>query len=96
MSFPTVEEAFFEALPEEEGTGWLLRVSLAGQGYVERAAPLLAKVGDVDIETISITGPDEAVGFLAEVPPGGARLVIGYSDTGLEETEITFPDPPIS
>jgi len=96
MSFPTVEEAWFEALPEEESTGWLVRVSLAGEGYVERAAPLIAKVGDVPVVAMSVTGPDGAVGFLAEVPPGGARLSVGYIDSGLEETDITFPDPPIS
>lgn len=96
MAFPTVEEAWFDPLPEAEGTGWLLRVSLVGEDFVERAAPLIAKVGDVAVEAISVTGPDEAVGFLAEVPPGGARLSVGYLDTGLEETDITFPDPPIS
>jgi hypothetical protein len=96
MAFPTVEEAWFDMLPEEEGTGWLVRVSFVGEGFVDRAAPLSAKVGDVAVDAISVTGPDGAVGFLAEVPPGGARLLIGYLDTGLEETDITFPDPPIS
>jgi hypothetical protein len=96
MAIPTVEDAWFEVLPEEEGIGWLVRVSFTGEGFVERAAPLAAMVGDVVVEAISVAGPDGAVGFLAEVPPGGARLVVGYLDTGLEETDITFPDPPIS
>ena len=96
MSFPTVESASFDALPEEVAIGWLMRVSLVGLDFVERAAPLIARVGDVAVEAISITEPDGAIGFLAELPPGGARLSVGYLDTGLEETDITFPDPPIS
>jgi hypothetical protein len=96
MATPTVSHAFFEPLPDSEESGWLVQVALVGEGFVERAAPLVARLGDVVVEGLSTTGETGAVGFLSEEPPGGARLSVGYLDTGLAETDITYPSPPIS
>jgi hypothetical protein len=96
MATPTVSHAFFEPLADSEDAGWLVRVALVGEGFVERAAPLVAQVGDVEVEALSSTGETGAVGFLTEEPPAGARLSVGYLDTGLAETDITYPAPPIS
>ena len=92
MADPEVTEAFFETLEEPVG-GWLIRVSVAGDGFESRAVPVVAAVGEVPVEGLAVIGGG-AIGFLSTVPTAGARLRIGYLDEGLHDTEITFPQLP--
>ena len=96
MADITVTDAVWEAISEPiEGLDWMVRVELTGSGLEDRAMPLVASVGDVPVEALSgsLLGTT-AQGFLSAVPPIGARLVIGYPDTGLIETEVEFPGLP--
>jgi hypothetical protein len=91
-----VTDATWEALPEPiEGLDWVIRVTFSGTGLVDRAMPLVAAVGDVAVEALSgsLLGKS-AQGFLSAVPPVGAKLTIGYPDTGLVETGVEFPGLP--
>ena len=92
MALPNVNVAFFEAV-ESDDSGWRVRVALGGDGFVDRAAPVIATVGDVPVEAIAVSA-ESATGFLSTVPPPGAPLRVGYLDTGLHDTGITFPDQP--
>lgn len=92
----TVTDATWEAVEEPvEELDWRIRVFLSGSGLIDRAMPLVASVGGVNVEGLSgsMFGKS-AQGFLADVPPVGAKLVIGYPDTGLIETNIAFPGLP--
>jgi hypothetical protein len=89
MARPDVTQAVFEVLEDQGEAGWLVRVSIAGEGFVSRALPLIAEVGEVPVRSIAIIGGG-AVGFLSSVPPAGARLRVGYLDHGLHDTEFTF------
>ncbi len=91
-----VTGAVWEAITEPtEGLDWVLRVSLSGSGLVDRAIPLVATVGDIAVEALSgsFFGTN-AQGFLSAMPPIGAKLSIGYPDTGFFQTEIEFPGLP--
>jgi hypothetical protein len=94
MAIPEVTQAFFELLDGSGEAGWRVRVSLAGEGFVSRAAPIVGEVGDVPLEAVTLVGDGGAVAFLGSVPPTDAPLRIGYLDTGLHETGITFPAQP--
>jgi hypothetical protein len=96
MADITVTDAVWEALPEPiEGLDWVVRVELTGSGLEDRALPLVAAVGEVPVEALSgsLLGTT-AQGFLSAVPPIGAKLIIGYPDTGLIETDVEFPGLP--
>ena len=93
MAIPDVTLAFFEILDGSGESGWVVRVSLAGDDFVSRASPIIAQVGDVPVEALAVIGGG-AVGFLSTMPPVGAPLRIGYLDLGLNETAITFPAQP--
>lgn len=92
MAIPNVTDAFFERL-EPGKAGWVVRISVGGDGFVMRASPLVAEVGDVPIEGLIINGGG-AIGFLRAIPPAGAPLRIGYLDLGLNDTGITYPAEP--
>lgn len=85
--------ALHDAVLQNE-TGWVVRISLSGDGFASRALPLTAEVGDERVEGL-ITVDGGAVGFLRSVPPAGARLRIGYRSDKLQDTDITF-GPPIN
>jgi hypothetical protein len=95
MGIPNVTLAFFDTLDGSGEAGWVVRVSLVGDGFTWRASPIIAQVGDVPVEALAVIGSG-AVGFLRKVPPAGAPLRIGYLDLGLNETDITFPAQPNS
>jgi hypothetical protein len=96
MAEITVTDAVWEALPEPiEGLDWVVRVELTGSGLEDRAMPLVAAVGEVAVEALSGSPlGTTAQGFLSAVPPVGAKLVIGYPDTGFIETDVEFPGLP--
>jgi hypothetical protein len=79
---PNVTAAQF--LPPDDnmiGGPWALYMSAQGDGFVERAIPLSATVGDVPVEAIyQSPAGDGFMGFLASVPADGAVLSIGYDE----------------
>jgi len=91
-----VTGAEFARLADPPDPELTLRVVIQGSGFQQRAVPILASVGDVDVEGLVPTvDGDGLIGFLADEPPVGAELVIGYADTEPLATGITY-DPPIS
>ncbi len=95
MRAPTVSIAFFDAVPEPGAQlGWQVRVRFAGTGFVQAAIPLVATVGDLPVEGLIVL-EGGAMGFLREIPPAGARLRVGYLDTGLEDTGFTYSGAPV-
>jgi hypothetical protein len=79
---PTVSAAQFIAPdPNMIGGPWALCISAQGDGFVERAIPLSAKVGDVFVQAIfQLPTGDGFTGYLATTPEDGAVLSIGYGD----------------
>jgi len=88
-----VDSAKFEMLPPDPpAEPWVMRVSIQGEEFEERAMPLVAMVGELTVDFMRVS-PDgtSASGLLIEVPPQGAQLKIGYlNDRQLLATEITF------
>ena len=85
---PTATDAIFELLEDEP---WPLRIHVSGQGYVARAVPVAATVGEVVVQ--HIIPPPEGRGFtgvLAETPDEGAVLKVGWADSELVATAVTF------
>ena len=91
-----VTSAVWEAITEPiAGLDWVLRIDLSGSGLIDRAIPLVATVGQVPVEALSGSfSGTSAQGFLSAMPPVGAKLSIGYPDTGFFETQIEFPGLP--
>jgi hypothetical protein len=89
-----VDSASFETLPEPLGP-WVMSVMLTGDGFENRAMPLVAKVGDLDVDLIVIASDGTmASGMLMDVPEPGARVSIGYLDSPeLAETDVAFQPP---
>lgn len=88
-----VDSAAFELLPPDPPPGpWVMRVTIEGDGFEDRAMPLVATVGELTVHVLRVS-PDgkRASGLLTEVPPEGARLSIGYlDDRELRSTEVSF------
>lgn len=85
-----VEGAVFEKL-EEPIDGMVVRVSIVGGGFVERAVPPAGRVGDVPLRRIAVS-PDGGgiVGFLDAEPADGARLAVGYLGEVEVETDFAY------
>jgi hypothetical protein len=87
---PNVTAAQF--VPPDEnmiGGPWALCVFAQGNGFVDRAIPLSATVGDVLVEAIyQSPAGDGFIGFLASVPADGAVLSIGYDE--LVPTSVVY------
>ena len=72
-----------------EGDGHELIVT--GEGFVERAIPLAARVGTQDVQGIEIRSDGTSFsGWLPRAPSPGDRLAVGYRDEGLRPTEIVY------
>jgi hypothetical protein len=84
--------ATFERLAEAPIPGAVLRVTIRGVTLVERAIPVAGAVGSVPLVTITATADDGLQGFLAEEPPAGASLRLGYRGGELIDTGVTY-DP---
>jgi hypothetical protein len=86
---PTATSAIFELL---EGQPWPLRIHVVGSGYVARAAPLYAAVGDVAVRHVRTWGDEGGfTGVLPELPADGDVLKIGWADDAeLVETGVVF------
>ena len=88
----TVASANFEVLAMPPIPEWIVRVSVKGTGFVNRAVPLGATVGSVPVEGIVLDLDGGGfVGYLATQPPDGSTLQVGYLDAEeLTNTGITF------
>ncbi len=89
MAQPTITAAQFVAPnPNASGGPWVLQVFAQGSGFVERALPLMATVGNVVVQAIfqSPSG-DGFMGFLDTMPNNGDMLSVGYGQvapTGIQ------------
>jgi hypothetical protein len=91
MEDPQVTSASFTTLEQAVGPGWRVRVDISGQDFLDRAVPLVAQVGDVPVESLMVMpGGTALVGFLPEEPADGAKLALGYADTGLQDTDVEY------
>lgn len=80
----------FEKL-EEPLDGMVVRVSVAGGGFVERMIPPTGRVGDLPLRRIVVApGGEGIVGFLDAEPADGARLTVGYLGEGEVETDFAY------
>ena len=87
-----VNSAIFELLPPNDSP-FVARVVISGEGFEDdRAAPLLAMVGDVSVDVLRMSQDGStAAGLLTAIPPEGAPLRIGYmNDPELSSTDVTF------
>jgi hypothetical protein len=90
----TVQDAQFEMLAEPPIPEWVMRVSVKGSGFVIRALPLVAQVGDLAVEGVQLD-PDGAgfIGYLPTEPADGAKLRVGYPEGDLVDTDFTYQRP---
>lgn len=86
-----VDSATFEALAGPAISDWVMRVTVVGSGFVQRALPLQVRVGDVVIEGLFFSGNQSGfIGYLTETPPDGAHLFVGYADQEPRDTGVIF------
>ena len=73
------------------GEGNRYELVVIGQGFVQRAVPLAARVGTQQVEGIEIRSDGTSFsGRLQRAPSPGDRLAVGYMDEGLRPTEIVY------
>lgn len=90
-----IERADFEFVDREALPQWTMRVRIMGEGFEQRAAPIVALVGSQAVQAIMpLLDGDGIQGFLEEEPAAGDELSIGYADGSLIGTGITY-DPAI-
>ena len=75
-----------EFAPAAEGA---VRVSVLAHGVLNRAMPLLARVGDQPLRDLTV-GPHGFSGSLASGPRAGDRLYVRYADTDEMETAVVY------
>lgn len=90
-----VTGGFFEE--PSPGDPWVARVWVFGDGFVSRAAPPFAVVGDVVVQGI-VTAPDDQgfSGTLASEPADGAHLKVGWSPDELTDTDVVYTAPAVA
>lgn len=87
-----ITDAVFERLKEPNPElPWIIQVTLKGEGFVPRAAPLVGSVGDIPLEALSMSGDGTARAFLREAPPVGATIRLRWlDDNTLTDTDAKF------
>ena len=83
-----VEDVIFKNI--NFGT-WVMRVSIIGTGFEQRALPIVVKIGDKWLNSI-LPMPENSgvIGFLSEIPKIGDKVRVGYLDSPLMETTFTY------
>ena len=62
-----------------------------GDGFVQRAIPLAARVGTQEVEGIEVRSDGQSFsGLLERAPSPGDRLAVGYLDEELQPTSIVY------
>jgi len=90
-----ITEATFHGPFEGSDPAFKLRVEVKGSEFLLRAAPIVAQVGNVMVESIVVNMEGDGFGgLLRSLPPARSELKVGYLDTGLTGTGFTY-DPPI-
>lgn len=85
---PTATSAIFELL---SGEPWPIRIHVSGSGYLARAIPPAAAVGDVVVQQLmAYPGGGGFTGVLAESPAEGDVLKVGWLGSPLVETPVVF------
>ena len=70
---------------------WKYRVRVTGPGFHNIGLPLVARIGDVDIEGIIVDElQDSFTGYLTRLPKSGDELFIGYGSAGVA-TGVKLP-----
>jgi hypothetical protein len=75
----------------ENEEGWTFQIHVVGNNLVESSRPLVARLGDQEIEAVTIYS--EGAGFsglLREAPQEGQRLFVNYSGYEEQQTELVF------
>lgn len=85
---PTATEAIFEQI--QQGP-WKVRVHVIGSGYVKRAVPAAAVVGDVEVQQITLH-PDGRgfTGLMDDRPRHGDVLKVGWLGSPLVATPVVY------
>ncbi len=87
LARPRVTGAKF--IPAREGGG--VTVQVAGEHFLVRAAPLLARVGAQPLSRVLVRADGRGfVGVLERPPRAGDRLFVGYADEELARTPVIF------
>ena len=87
-----VVNALFEPFElQGEETSWQFRVTVTGNGIMNRAKPVTARVGDIRMEGIFILPEEDGfTGFLPREPDPGARLFVAYLDEPEADTDVVY------
>lgn len=89
-----VDRADFELLPDSPIPGLAVRVTIHGEGLGGGGHPIVAKVGDQDLQAMAPTlEPGGARGFLAAEPAIGDELRIGLLGGELIPTGVVYDGP---
>jgi hypothetical protein len=82
--------AQFDRVPPAAKPGWAMRISGTAQNIQHRAVPFVARVGEQNVEQVSVNYKgDRFEGLLRNVPRSGDRLFIGYAQANIP-TSIVF------
>lgn len=83
-----IEKLEFETIETEI---WKVRVTILGEGFVQRAIPIVATIGEQSVEGIvPLFDPVGIMGFLSEIPSDGDLLSVGYMDESMIETDFRY------
>ena len=75
---------------------WEVRITIVGEGFEQRATPIVAQVGDQAIEVLlPLFNADGVMGFLAHEPALGDELRVGFAGGPLIETGFTYKRPEV-
>lgn len=89
-----VDDAEFEFMAQPPSPQWVMRVTVNGEGFEQRAVPVAARVGEEAVEGIVIDlDRGGFAGYLRREPAAGSQLRVGYLDD-LTDTDIEY-EPPV-
>lgn len=85
---PRVTDAIFLPGPGGRGT---MSIFVQGEGFVKRAQPLLARLGQQMVARVVVLADGRGfAGLLQRAPREGDRLFVGYADRDLVETSVVY------
>lgn len=91
-----VERAEFEHLDSSPIPRWVMRITIIGNGFVQAARRIVAQIGDQSVEGLTPLLDGEGLqGFLTAEPAIGDELRIGYADSPMINTGITYHPPEV-